>query len=869
VKDESLLLSIQKIDNKSENFLTESIVNLNKNDNRNTYIEDPRISVDFSNLSNQNSLMNKSQSQDMFLNRTQYDPNLYNKKFDMFSSNDLSSRSVYNPNMSTMRFMAEIDLRCDDHLTKHREDVQAARYCSECKVLCCDSCVIEFHSQHIQAARVKIEDYFKKQKLELEDLRSKINSSIKHKSALSELHVTMENHEKTISNYFNKRKNFLENLKSKIETILTEENDLYNKLTDNLQNFYRDECFRRMDKPLKETEGLLIRLQNFLKDWDGFSRTDKARALKNDQVNFFKQEAQELNESIQKAVEMFKMKSKALEKNLEEILKVFGYNDKLNQIEALIQEISGKVKISFNQVNKLHFDELVVEEGNQNQVVLVGQVGGQMGQVSQEDQVLSSQNELSKMNLLDKSKSEDFAYKENEYNLIPSKIEKNNILTTGVTNQPMINMNTNPPSLYVNNFTSISSSSSSPGSSNHQLLDQNEKKFTSIPNDNKSNPIFSNLPIQSIPHSEKQPLIPLNPFNPLNPVNQGFNFREFSSNPSNTNIIHNIPHAPVIPLVDITQKIPSNFHSTKHNYDLLIGIKPKSDELIIYDPRHHGFVSIKLNKSFFQDQSSTFTSFPENSKYVNLGFSILLSGGYQNRKVTNNCYLIVVTRKENFNYQFNPSDAFDVSIIPYANMLEQRERHNLIYLYDRNMVLTCSGFFSSTAEITDINSGIWKQLPKMNDVRANATITYVNKRYVWVFGGFKINEKQVGVYQNTCEVLDLNDLHAGWSLYNFDKMNINFKLSAMGVVNYNENSILLCGGYDGTTYRKDVHHIRTDGRVIAEVNTNRKNCLPGNYIFLHSNFVRIDNLDYNYDLNMNVIIFDPNEEIFDVRKLHP
>lgn len=777
--------SLEKSDKQSESFLTESIINLNQNVIKNPYVEDPRLSVDFSNFPN--SPLNKSQSGENFINRTQYDPNLYNKKFEIFSNNDMSSRSVYNPNISTMRFMAEIDLRCDDHLTKYKEDVLAARYCSDCKILCCDSCVIEFHSQHIQAAKVKLEDYFKKQKLELEELKSKITSSIKNKSALTELNDTMENHEKTLSNYFNKRKNLLENLKSKIETIMSEESDLYNRLKDNLENFYHDECFRRMDKPLKENESLLINLQNFLKDWDGFSRTDKAKALKNDQVNYFKQEAQDLNESIQKAVDTFKSKSKILENNLGDILKNFGYNDKLNQIDTIILEISEKIKNSMNQVNKLHFDELGPDEGNlQN---LNQDQNQKVSMPSQEGSVSCSNNKLKNpsINLNEKIKnySEDFSYKENEYSIIPNK----------------------------------------------------EKCVIST----------------------------------VNSVNQGFDFRDFCNLQNNSNFntvpipIQNISHAPAIPLNDTTQKIATNFHLTKHNYDLLIGIKPKSDELIIFDPRHNSFLPIKLNKTFFEDQSRSFTFFPENSKYVNLGFSIMLSGGYINRQVTNNCFLIVVTRKENslLSSQYNQT-IYDVSIIPYANMLEQRERHNMVYLFDRNMILACSGFFSSSAEITDINSGIWKELPKMNDVRANATIAYINKRYVWVCGGFKINEKQVGIYQNTCEVLDLNNLHAGWSLYDFDKMNINFKLSAMGVINYDENSVLLCGGYDGTTYKKEVYKIKTDGVRIAEMN-NQMKCLPGNYIFLHSNFVKIDNFDYNYDLNMNIIIFNPNEETFDVK----
>ena len=119
--------------------------------------------------------------------------------------------------MSTKTFMNQIDLRCDDHVYKYKEDVQATRYCSECKCLCCDSCVIEFHNSHINSAKTKIEDYFRKQKLELEDLRSKINSSIKFKVNITEINNIIDNHEKVLSSFFSRRKAFLEEIKMKID----------------------------------------------------------------------------------------------------------------------------------------------------------------------------------------------------------------------------------------------------------------------------------------------------------------------------------------------------------------------------------------------------------------------------------------------------------------------------------------------------------------------------------------------------------------------------------------------------------------------------------------------------------------------------
>lgn len=41
-------------------------------------------------------------------------------------------------------------------------------------------------------------------------------------------------------------------------------------------------------------------------------------------------------------------------------------------------------------------------------------------------------------------------------------------------------------------------------------------------------------------------------------------------------------------------------------------------------------------------------------------------------------------------------------------MKEGRERHNIVFLPDRNTVLVCSGFFNKGSEYSDINSGEWK-----------------------------------------------------------------------------------------------------------------------------------------------------------------
>ena len=44
---------------------------------------------------------------------------------------------------STKAFMKSVDLRCEEHLSKFQEDMEATRFCEKCNVLCCDSCVID------------------------------------------------------------------------------------------------------------------------------------------------------------------------------------------------------------------------------------------------------------------------------------------------------------------------------------------------------------------------------------------------------------------------------------------------------------------------------------------------------------------------------------------------------------------------------------------------------------------------------------------------------------------------------------------------------------------------------------------------------
>ena len=55
--------------------------------------------------------------------------------------------------------MSNVFLKCDDHLNRFNQIIQATRYCSECNKACCDTCVIDFHIEHIIHAKTRIDEY--------------------------------------------------------------------------------------------------------------------------------------------------------------------------------------------------------------------------------------------------------------------------------------------------------------------------------------------------------------------------------------------------------------------------------------------------------------------------------------------------------------------------------------------------------------------------------------------------------------------------------------------------------------------------------------------------------------------------------------
>ena len=581
-------------------------------------------------------------------------------------------------------------------------------------MLCCDTCVIDFHNDHINFAKIKIEEYFKNAKLKIENLQSKVNNSIRFKLNNQEIDNIINNQNKILDIYFNGRKNKFEDLKKKIDIIIQNDNEIYEKLKEKISIFYKDECFIRMNQPLKENENLLTKIKIFLQEWNNLSKSDKVQIIKSKKIEDFENENLQNEEMIKKSIEAFKGKSINIKNKIIEIIQDLNEGDKFLEFDKIIFDIQKKILDSREKINTLKYDNLVIEKVNNivNQNILL----------NKKEYIYSNRSNNN-----------------NDNNMF----KKDNIL---------------------NNY--------------------NDNNF-SLLNDNK------------------------------------------------------------IKQIDID------------NYQLFIYLQLKSNILLIFNPKT-GFQNIKVTKNHFQNPLDSFINFPENSKYINLGSSILLTGGYINKEKTNNCYLMIIS-------EIPSKKEYELSIISYAKMLSARERHNIIYLPDKKVVLVCSGFFNKESEYSELNNNEWNNLGEMNEVRGNATISYINNRYIYVIGGYKILDNKKGQYLNNLEYLDFNNLNNGWKQIEFG--NLNIQLSAMGVIPINNNQFILCGGFDGKEYKRDVYKVDCSNcnNVIVE-KTNF--ILPAGYIFLHNTFAKMENNFYNIELTGNVIKFNVDTYKFEVNQFN-
>jgi len=353
-----------------------------------------------------------------------------------------------------------------------------------------------------------------------------------------------------------------------------------------------------------------------------------------------------------------------------------------------------------------------------------------------------------------------------------------------------------------------------------------------------------------------------------------------NSSANNSNLINT--NETEIPLPSIA---PSNTNKIVSNSTYFIGIKSKpSNEIIIFNIVQNTLKTLRIDESCFQvseQQNQSFTRpalFPyENSKYVNIGSnSALITGGNSQKNPSDTCFKVTIVAASDE----NSSAAEKVQISKWPSMQTKRERHNILYIPDSNQVIVCSGFYVKSCESLEIPVNVhnssgnssssdrfrWRSLPELAEPRGNATMFYVNSRFVYILGGFKVNDS-TGEYLNSLEYLDIQQhkKHSSssaatsrWNFVNIESLSQNpLRISAMGCLSLGVDRILLVGGYDGSSYLKDGYEVQFEDGVVKGF-VHKESLLPrGSIFFSNPMFMKINNnISFNFELQGKGIVYD-------------
>ena len=522
-------------------------------------------------------------------------------------------------------------------------------------------------------------------------------------------------------------------------------------------------------------------------------------------LSILKVDSNESTKAVIEAVELFKNKSRGLDECIDEVKKLFDYENSLQESSNKFSEILSQLRtksnstienLKFGSIKEIKFEPVNIKP------------------INQQDKFIQNNN-----NYQAQGYQAQGGVNYNQYNNIQQGIPNQNIIVQQIPNNTnqIPNFNNQNPN-FINN--------------------QNNTIFNQNPNFNNQNQNFNNqIPILNNKNS--------NDFSLFNDNNQNNNLPPVNKTNSNSG---SYIEKPVI----LTLQQKYNLNSKIKKFVVHIAAKKNNSEMSVF----------YKNKFFISriDNESEIKEYPSGSKMVHLEDGVFICGGMENKVALDTSYIIMLGLNQ---------DKITQSIIPFAKMNEKRERHNVIFLENKNTILVCSGLNSKTAEMANLQNNKWETLPNLNEVRSNGTLAYINERFVYAIGGFKPVQRE-GVYPNSIEFLDFNSttsIRLGWKNIELTGKFNNIKLSysAMGVINIDKNSVYLVGGFDGKANINSVHQMdieESNGEISKLEKTNL--VLPSSSIFVNNGFLRTDELGYCFDFHSSLVSFNPDKRSFSI-----
>ena len=171
-----------------------------------------------------------------------------------------------------------------------------------------------------------------------------------------------------------------------------------------------------------------------------------------------------------------------------------------------------------------------------------------------------------------------------------------------------------------------------------------------------------------------------------------------------------------------------------------------------------------------------------------------------------------------------------------------------------------SGLKTKTCEFTELDSmSDWQRFSDMNNVRSNGTSFYFNGK-MWIFGGFSQDEAKNENYYDDIESINVseiisNPMGSKWVRFIIKPNNLLNKC-AFSVLHLENNSMLVCGGFNGEFFTDVYSVICSEDENLFKVSENSVK-LPEKSFFLNSNFcIGEDNFSYAFSYTGVLMKYD-------------
>ena len=241
-----------------------------------------------------------------------------------------------------------------------------------------------------------------------------------------------------------------------------------------------------------------------------------------------------------------------------------------------------------------------------------------------------------------------------------------------------------------------------------------------------------------------------------------------------------------------------------------------SNEIQLYDKKT---TTLSRKTVKFDKTKHKYTYFLHGCRSVLIKDTLYILGGVDQDKMSTQTAYVYYIKTNELKYMKE-------MICPHAY-------HSVKFLDYYKSIIVIGGENSSSCELYDLNTGLWRRLPDLNIPRAVCNL-YLDKlnHALYTFFGVVGNFSQKKNFTDVIEVLELKRLSLGWNKIDYEnKAEMDFKSGYNKILPLNREMILIYGATNMRDFVKKAavylmpkyEIVKIDNKIFREIKENSKN----------------------------------------------